>query len=212
MGGLMLPRVNDLGNYQGENYNNHTYRMRNYTNRQAIKFVIDDITRNRENEKYKYQLLGYGAVGVNHFLSVEDMIATFRYVQLAYNIENRGGRRMYHEVFWFDPNEVMRLNWDIRLMWQFAYEVANEFFYKKGHQVIFAIHYDLNGKYHIHFAVNTINYLTGAKLHTYKNDVKERERACNVILEKYLNLAGPISKVIQPIYFGVYKGERKNEQ
>ena len=211
MGGLMLPRVNDSGNYQGDRYNNLTYRMRNYTNRQAVKFVIDDITRNRENEKYEYQLLGYGAVGVNHFLPVEDMIATFRYVQEAYNIENRGGRRIYHEVFWFNQDEVMRLNWDVGLMWQFAYEVATEFFYKKGHQVIFAIHYDLNGKYHIHFAVNTINYLTGAKLHTFKTDIKEREVACNVILQKYLNLVKPVGKGKEPFYYGVYKGESSNE-
>jgi len=32
MGGLMLPRVNDSGDYHGDKYNNLTYRMRNYTN------------------------------------------------------------------------------------------------------------------------------------------------------------------------------------
>lgn len=208
MGGLMLPRVNDSENYQGDKYNNLNYRMRNYTNKQAVKFVIDDIIRNRENEKYEYQLLGYGAIGVNHFLSVEDMIAAFSYVQTAYGIDSRGGRRMYHEVFWFEPDELIKLNWDVRLMWQFAYEVAMEFFYKNGYQVIFAIHYDLGRNYHIHFAVNTINYLTGAKLHTFKADLKEREIACNVILQKYLNIVGYIGKGKVPFYFGVYKGER----
>lgn len=207
MGALMLPRVNGKGNYQGEMYHNKNYNMKNYINKNAVKFVIDDITRNRENEKYRYQLLGYGALGANQFLSVEEMITTFTYVQEAYNIEIRCGRRMYHEVFWFAPEELMELNWDIQRMWDFAYEVSMECFYKKGHQVIFAIHYDLRGKYHIHFAVNTINYLTGAKFRSYKGDLKEREIICNNILQKYLNLVIPTEIRTTPCYFGVYKGE-----
>lgn len=205
MGALRLPRVNDSENYQGDKYNYQNYPMKNYSNKNAVKFVIDDITRNRENEKYGHQILGYGAIGANHFLTVEDMIAAFCYLQRAYDIDNRRGRRMYHEVFWFSPDEVMMLNWNVKLMWYYAYEIAMEFWYKRGHQVIFAIHYDMQGKYHIHFAINTINYLTGAKLGTYKKDLSEREALCNTILQKYLNLVKPT--VIEPLYFGVYKGE-----
>lgn len=209
MGLLMLPTMNDSANYQGNKYN-YQYRMKNYNNKNAVKFLIDDITRNRENEKYEHHLLGYGALGANQFLSVEDMIATFCYVQKAYNIESRRGRRMYHEVFWFSQEELMMLNWNVVLMWHFAYEVAMEFWYKRGHQVLFAIHYDyLQGKYHIHFAVNTINYLSGAKLSTFKYDLVERGNACNVILQKYLELNK--STVTKPLYFGVYKGEIRNE-
>lgn len=205
MGALRLLVVNGSDKYQGTKYSNHKFHKKNYTNKQAVKFVIDDITRNRENEKYAYQLLGYGALGANQFLSVEDMIATFCYVQQAYDIDSRRGRRMYHEVFWFFPEELLMLNWNVELMWNYAYEIAKEFWYKKGHQVIFAIHYDMQGKYHIHFAVNTINYLTGGKLGTYKKDLAEREAACNVILQKYLYQVQPT--VTEPLYFGVYKGE-----
>lgn len=207
MGCLMLPRVNDSPNYQGDKYNNRTYRMKNYTNKNAVKFVIDDITRNRENEKYEYQLLGYGGLGVNQFLPVEDMIATFCYVQQAYDIDNRGGRRIYHEVFWFFPDELVMLDRNVELMWQFAYEISLEFFYKKGFQVVFAIHYDMQGKYHIHLAVNTVNYITGKKLQTFKKDIKEREASCNVILKKYLNLHKTGARGKEPFYFGIYKGE-----
>lgn len=206
MGWLMLPSVNDSPNYQGDKVAVNTHFMKNYTNRNAVKYVIDDITRNRKNEKYEYQLLGYGALGANHFLSVEDMIKTFNYIQQAYDIEQRGGRRIYHEVFWFSEEELILMNWDVQQMWNFAYEVSREFFYKKGHQVIFAIHYDLRGKYHVHFAVNTVNYITGAKLQTFKKDMKEREGGCNVILKKYLC---PICStgIRAPFYFGIYKGE-----
>lgn len=205
MGMLSLPTVNGSDNYKGSRYSKSTYPMKNYNNKNAVKFVIDDITRNRENEKYAHQLLGYGAIGVNQFLSVEDMIATFCYVQQAYDIDSRRGRRMYHEVFWLSQEELQGMNWNIELMWNYAYEIAMEFWYKRGHQVIFAIHYDMQGKYHIHFAVNTINYLTGAKLGTYKKDFAEREIACNAILQKYLHQVK--STVIKPLYFGVYKGE-----
>lgn len=206
MGWLMLPSVNDSPNYQGDKVAVNTHFMKNYTNRNAVKYVIDDITRNRKNEKYEYQLLGYGALGANHFLSVEDMIKTFNYIQQAYDIEQRGGRRIYHEVFWFSEEELILMNWDVQQMWNFAYEVSREFFYKKGHQVIFAIHYDIRGKYHVHFAVNTVNYITGAKLQTFKKDMKEREGGCNVILKKYLC---PICStgIREPLYFGIYKGE-----
>lgn len=205
MGVLRLPIVNDSKNYKGDKYNARIYPMKNYANKNAVKFVIDDITRNRENEKYAYQLLGYGAIGANQFLSVEDIIATFCYVQQAYDIDKRRGRRMYHEVFWFSLEELKMLKWNVELMWQYAYDIAMEFWYKKGHQVIFSIHYDLQGQYHIHFAVNTINYLTGAKLATYKKDLAEREIACNTILQKYLNLVKQTT--IEPLYYGVYKGE-----
>lgn len=206
MGWLMLPCVNDSPNYQGDKVIANTHFMKNYTNRNAVKFVLDDITRNRANEKYEYQLLGYGALGVNHFLIVEDMIKTFNYVQQAYDIEQRGGRRIYHEVFWFSEEELALMNGDIQQMWNFAYEVSREFFYKRGHQVIFAIHYDFQGKFHVHFAVNTVNYITGLKLQTFKKDIKEREECCNVILEKYLCPINLI-KIRKPFYFGIYKGE-----
>ena len=205
MGALRLPIVNDSDKYKGNRHSNCPYPMKNYSNKNAVKFVIDDITRNRENEKYTHQLLGYGALGANQFLSVEDMIATFSYVQQAYDIDSRRGRRMYHEVYWFFSEELQLLNWNVELMWQYAYEIAMEFWYKRGHQVIFAIHYDMQGKYHIHFAVNTINYLTGAKLGTYKKDFAEREIACNEVLQKYLQQVK--STAIKPLYFGVYKGE-----
>lgn len=207
MGWLMLPSVNDSPNYQGDKVAVNTHFMKNYTNRNAVKYVIDDITRNRKNEKYEYQLLGYGALGANHFLSVEDMIKTFNYIQQAYDIEQRGGRRIYHEVFWFSDEELILMNWDVQQMWNFAYEVSREFFYKKGHQVIFAIHYDLRGKYHVHFAVNTVNYITGAKLQTFKKDMKEREGGCNVILKKYLCPIIYSTGIRAPFYFGIYKGE-----
>lgn len=102
---------------------------------------------------------------------------------------------------------INALDRNVELMWQFAYEISLEFFYKKGFQVVFAIHYDMQGKYHIHLAVNTVNYITGKKLQTFKKDIKEREASCNVILKKYLNLHKTGARGKEPFYFGIYKGE-----
>ncbi len=205
MGNLILPSNNDYAGYQGQSVANN-FRMKNYCNKNAVKFVIDDILRNRPKETEAYNLLGYGAWGVNYFLSVEDIIATFCYVQRAYDIEYRRGRRIYHEVFWFTPEEVSRLGWNVELMWKFAKEVSYEFFYKNGFQVVFAIHYSLQGKYHIHFAVNTINYHTGMKFNSYKQDRLDREKICNEILKKYSVRYEIDNRTVEPLYFGIFKG------
>lgn len=188
MGLLVLPIVNNSDKYQGEKRRTSYYGKGKYTNRNAVKFVIDDITRNRKFERYREQLLGYGGWGINYFLSVEDIISCFNYIQNVYDIEHRGGRRIYHEVFWFSEDELNKLGRSIEKIWNFAYEVSRSCFYEQGFQVIFAIHYDLKLRYHIHFAVNTINYCTGAKLRSYMGDLKNRENYYNAVLQKYMEV------------------------
>jgi len=205
MGELKLPKNNNYAGYQGQSVA-HNFKMKNYCNKNAVKYVIDDILRNRPIETETYNLLGYGAWGVNYFLSVEDIIATLCYVQKAYDIEHRRGRRIYHEVFWLTPEDLSSLGWNVELMWKFASEVSCEFFYKNGFQVVFAIHYSLQGKYHIHFAVNTINFCTGMKFNSFEKDRHAREIICNEILSKYFIKDKSDSRSVKPLYFGVYKG------
>ena len=84
------------------------YRKNNYTNKKAVSNVIHDITRTRENERHKEELLQYGAVGCGCMIPADDMIQEFLYVQNAYGIENRKGKRMYSAVL---SVIAMECNW-----------------------------------------------------------------------------------------------------
>lgn len=83
---------------------------------------------------------------------------------------------MYHEVFSLLDEEVAALNWNMSLLISIAMECARKYF-EQGFQVVYAIHHQ--SKVHIHFAVNSINYRTGAKFHTTKVEKAMREDLFN---------------------------------
>lgn len=66
----------------------------------------------------------------------------------------------------------------------------------KGFQVVYALHHQ--GKFHIHFAINSINYQSGIKFHTSKREKADREILFNQILNYCMTI--PV-KVIVPVQF-----------
>lgn len=205
MGNLILPKCNNSSKYQGDKKKRMFYQKDNYSNRNVVKFVIEDITRSRPNEKYFSDLVGYGAKGVCYGVSPQYMVEAFKYVQAAYNIERRGGRRIYHEVYWLSNEEMQALYYDISRIWMFGMECC-EYYFNQGYQVVFAIHSD-GIKYHIHFVVNAINYLNGKKYHTSLGELTQRNVIFDDILQKYMSLP-PI--VINPIRWINQSAYRKN--
>lgn len=165
-----------------ENYNRY-YGY--YQNKHAVSNVIRDISRTRENEVYGYQLICYGALGCGVNISAEDMIQEFLCIQNMYNIERRKKRRMYHEIFSLMDEEVAALNYNMSILNNFAMECA-KWYFEQGHQVVYAIHHQ--SKFHIHFAVNSINYWTGKKFHTSKSEKAMREELFNQLLYKYMTM------------------------
>ena len=93
---------------------------------------------------------------------------------------------MYHEIFSLLDEEVAGLYYNMNLLYCIAAECARWYF-NQGYQVVFAIHHQ--GRFHIHFAVNTIHYITGKKFHTTKPEKDAREMLFNQILYKYLEIA-----------------------
>lgn len=168
---------------------------RNYKNRNAVANVIYDITRQRVNEKQKNSLMTYEAMGCGYNLPAVDIIQEFVYVQNVYDIDKRKGRRMCHELLSLTNEEVMALNFGYNLLLGVARDCARWYF-EQGYQVVFAIHHQ--GKWHIHFAVNSINYRDGRKFHTTKKEMQERQWLFNSILNKYILMA---QSVVAPIYF-----------
>ena len=156
-----------------------------YENSQVIENVVRYITRTRSSEKRGDELLAYGSHGVADYLSGEVMIRQMKAVQEFYRIEQRKGRRMYHEVFSLTNEEVSRIR-DFSTLIQFANECSLLYF-RSGFQVVYAIHYEAGGQVHIHFGVSTINFRTGAKWHSSMEDLRGRQDCFNGILEKYLD-------------------------
>lgn len=206
MGYLTVPKIDGKGDscYVGAKNSDRKFRSNNYSNKRAVNNVIRDITRTREEERYAGQLMGYGAFGATNSMTSSEIIKQFEYVQKVYNIEIRGGNRMFHEVFRFTVEEIKNLGYDLNRMWMFASECAS-YYFNQGHQVVFAIHFQLNPKlrmgdspYHIHFAVNSINYENGLKWHSFLGKQKERGELFNQSLCKYfislpIGLRSPIT-------------------
>lgn len=183
MGLLGIPTKPKEGNYNN-NGNNIYYKDQNYSNEDAVENLLHYITRTRENEDRKDDLINYGAVGADYFHSVDDMIQQFRYIQHIHGINTRRGRRMYHEVLNLKDCELKRLGRNPEMLWQVGMECC-QVYYQMGHQAVFAVHWEPKKRCHVHFAVNTINFLSGRKWHTTLPEIKQREGIFNEILRRY---------------------------
>jgi hypothetical protein len=167
-------------------YINQKYSTHNYSNKNAVKYLIEYITRSRPNENRKGDLIGYGAAGIPLNISPQQMISVIENTQKnTYMKAEVKGPRMSHIVFNFTESEMAMMCYDYGLLWSFA-EECTQLFYNIGFQVVFAIHYDPGKRYHIHFAVSTVNFLTGKKLCMGIPDVNHLGRIYNDLLVKYL--------------------------
>ena len=196
MGLLVIPTKTNKGNYNNNGNDKH-YKNKNYSNEDAVENLLHYITRTRKNEWRKGDLINYGAVGADYFHSVDDMIQQFRYIQHIHGINTRRGRRMYHEVFNLKDCELERLAYAHDILWQVGMECC-QVYYQMGHQAAFAVHWELEKRCHIHFAVNSISFMTGLKWHTSRPEIKEREGIFNEILRKYQIM---VTGAIEPLEF-----------
>ena len=159
-------------------------RHGSYTNVDAVENVIKYITRTRAYETREDELICYGGAGIGAYLPPYDIIRQFLYVQELYNIKSRKGRRIYHETLTFTDEEFRSLNGDYKEIISIAEKISHLHF-ASGHQVLYGIHLSKEKKLHIHFAINTINFITGLKWHSYKGDLQERECIYNDIIKQH---------------------------
>ena len=155
-----------------------------YVNEDAVANVIRYVTRTRKNEDRRDELIAYGGAGVGYYLGSEMMIQQFLYVQRNHNIHYRRGRRIYHEVLTIREDELDKLNRDKHIINRIAAECCM-IYYQQGHQVVYAAHWDSEKYLHIHFVVNTINFIDGKKWHTDMRERRSREKKFNEIMRTY---------------------------
>lgn len=157
----------------------------NYTNLDAVENVIRYITRTRKDENRLHELISYGGHGVSVFFDSTVMIMQFCKVQQFFGIQQRGGRRMRHEFFRFSDYEMQLLMDKLHLVDMIAKECSVVYF-DMGFQVVYAVHYDTEKRLHIHFGVNSVNYINGKKFHSEYREFYGRERRLNEIVRKYV--------------------------
>lgn len=191
---LGIPTKSNKGR---QNNKDAYYQKKNYSNPDAVENLIRYVTRTRENESRGDDLITYGAVGTDYFHSSDVMIQQFEYVQNVYGIKSRLGRRMYHEVLNLKDWEAERLDSASEWLWRVGME-CSEIYYMMGHQAVFAVHWEPEKRCHIHFAVNSINFLDGRKWHSSLPEIKQREAIFNEILRKYQIMA---TGAIEPLEF-----------
>ena len=111
-------------------------------------------------EKTPSGYIGGIAVDVAHAVEQMEKLS-------AYYGQNTGVR-LRHMILAFEPGELSNSRkYALSIAYQVAYPIA--LFYGDHHQIVYAVHED-GAKVHIHFVMNTTNYLTGLKYPGSKAD------------------------------------------
>lgn len=139
----------------------------------AVENVIKYET--RKNRTPKNDLVAYGGIGVLEFLGIDSMCSQIRAVQQMRTRKGDLGRYIDHEIFSL-TTEAGQLIQEKRLdIDAIAREMAYDFYEKDHCQVVYAVHRPHEKNTHIHFAVNTVNYMNGNNRRENKRQTRERE-------------------------------------
>lgn len=197
-----MPVLKNLGSpYTKNKYLNDVDSY--YKSEDSVEKVIRYITRTRKNENRMDELISIGGCGVLTNNGVEEIIYQFNQTQQIYDLDNRGGRRLYHETYSFSDEEIYAIG-DISLLDEIAFEICR-YYYLQGYEAIYAIHYSEEKHFHIHIVHNSINFLTGRKYQQHWNDLIYKEMDLfNIVCHVY-NKSNTIRRTnnvpIIPLYF-----------
>ena len=166
-----------------------------YANDDALENVIRYVTRTRPIDDGN-DLFSSGVCGADYTGGIDTVITQFQITEDLYNIDTRGGRRVFHEVFSLAPFELQTVSSDIIYNALFiAGRKASLDYFNQGFQVVYAVH--ISNHPHIHFAINAINFKTGLKWRARKADIWQREKNLNAYLYEYVNQMNPIKSIAE---------------
>ena len=159
-----------------------------YSNKDAVDNVLHYVTRTRVDDDGKDIYFTY-ACGINYNAGVDRAIEQFKITENIYNIDARGGRRIFHEIFTLSPLEGSGAPCEV-ILEALKYVAINacEEYFRRGFQVVSAIH-DKDSfapRLHIHFAINAINFIDGYKWKRCNADIKERQKMLNMLFYEFM--------------------------
>lgn len=154
----------------------------NYTDPDSLKNVIKYIT--GTNGKSKKDVVAWGGLGILEYKDIDSIIRLFAHVQQLHTRRGNFGRYIDHEYFSFShegASLVIANNLDIDRL---ARKMAYDFYNTDRCQVVYGVHSPTEeGKHlHIHFAINTVSYVTGNKRRENKTQTNEREERFQKII------------------------------
>lgn len=180
-----------MGNLKVATSKNNCPKFTGFRTPEEVGNLVYYITRTKEKNNRK-DLLECGYVGLPGGISVDDIISVILKTQYFYRGSGDIGPRVYHEIYWLSPEETFYIRncakWRYCIS-RLARETA-EVYFRQGFQVVYAVHENGSGdsyKLHIHYAVNTVNFVTGKKFHTnFYEDQRRRENDMNQVLNEII--------------------------
>lgn len=160
-----------------------------YVNPEAPERVVKYVT--RTNGMPADDLIAWGGIGVAEYLGVDMIVNQISDVQKLYKRKGNFGRYIDHEVYSFSSEEetaVREKNVDIDKV---ARKMAYDFYDNDDCQVVYGVHKTDGGEkhLHIHFAVNTVNFVTGKKRRENKRQTKERQQRFQKMIDEEIRIA-----------------------
>ena len=155
----------------------------NYSNDDAVKRVLYYIVFGKNTLEEQDICLMYAGIGVANEMGIECMVSEMETVQRIYGINYRKGRRMLHEIFFLNSQDVKELG-GIGGVKVLAYALADCYF-REGFQVVYGVHNSNVEGIHIHFGVNPVNFDDGRKWIRRKDDIFNRQNQFDQILKVY---------------------------
>lgn len=158
-----------------------------YLNADAPEFVIKYIT--RTNGLPKDDLVVWGGIGVAEYLGTETVIEQIYHVQKMRKRRGNFGRYIDHEIYSLSTEEeatIRENNIDID---KIARKMAYDFYDNDHCQVVYGVHRtDKEEKHmHIHFPINTVDYVTTNKRRENKRQTEERGKRLQKIVDDEIN-------------------------
>lgn len=194
-----MPMLESLGRSEtGKSY---------YHNKGDITRLIRYVTRTRPNETRTSDLISYGGCGVSFNYGVNYIIDQIKQTQKVFDMDDRGGRRMLHEVYSFSDEDFYNLGYDYGLV-DYLAKMMYTYYYSKGHEVIYAIHDDSEKHLHIHIVANYINFIDGKKFDSGIREYYERRSYFDHVFYLLVSVVDQIKIMnglpIPPVYFSEY--------
>lgn len=140
----------------------------------------------RTNGKPSNDLVACGGVGVAEFTGTDGMIRQFHAVQGLHKRKGSFGRYVDHEVYSFSLDEERLIQEKGLDVDRIARKMAYDFYERDNCQVVYGAHRKDggNGRLHVHFAVNTVDYATGGKRRENKRQTWERQERFGQIVKE----------------------------
>lgn len=161
--------------FGGKSYNDK-YSGKNYTNNNALEYVLNYMFREKVNRDDIIPEIK-GGYGVN-LESTEAIIEDMRMVKDVH--EKNGGRQLRH----FSVNLSAKETEEINDLQAFAYDISG--YYGNRYQSVFAVHKKDRGV-HIHVCVNFVSYVDGKKFSDRNGGLREYKAFVNDVIKRHDN-------------------------